>query len=205
MDTFTGASAYQPLSHPSEIRIVKVLLGKFDDPIECDLRHVRLDKKPKYYDALSYAWGDLLVTTPISLKGLNYPVTTNLSSALRYLRHETSPIYIWIDALCINQTDLIEKSEEIPRMFDIYRAARCVIAWIGDYADYSEARVHTIFEQIKWTAKAFASNWSMNDAANEFELANLDDRTAVKDAFLNLLERPWFSRKWVIQEVASSP
>jgi hypothetical protein len=37
---------------------------------------------------------------------------------------------------------------------------------------------------------------SMSDAANEFELANLDDRAAVKYPFLNLLGRPWFSRKW---------
>jgi hypothetical protein len=90
-------------------------------------------------------------------------------------------------------------------MADIYRAACFVIAWIGDYGDLGKARVHTIFEQIERTAKAFTSKMLMKDAAKELELANLDDRAAVKYAFLNLLERLWFSRKSVVQEVASSP
>lgn len=72
-------------------------------------------------------------------------------------------------------------------MADIYRAACFVIGWIGDYGDLGEARVHTILEQIERTAKAFTYKMSMNDAAKEFELANLDDRAAVKYAFLNLL------------------
>lgn len=97
--------------------------GSFDDPIFCELVHVCLSDHDDY-SALSYCWGDPTITTPITLNGQPYPVTTNLEQALRYIRleHECRPL--WIDALCINQSDLSERSHQVRRMREIYLEGR---------------------------------------------------------------------------------
>jgi hypothetical protein len=43
----------------------------------------------------------------------------------------TSNNYIWIDALCINQSDNVEKAIQVPLMGSIYTNARQVIVWLG--------------------------------------------------------------------------
>ena len=58
-------------------------------------------------------------------------ITHNLAIALRHLRHAKKPRILWIDALCINQDDLPERSAEVLEMGSIYSNARQVIVWLG--------------------------------------------------------------------------
>jgi hypothetical protein len=61
MDLFSGRSPHQPLSttDPSEIRIIKLFPGNFDDAIRCELEHMSLEVEDCLpFAAVSYCWGD---------------------------------------------------------------------------------------------------------------------------------------------------
>jgi hypothetical protein len=101
---------YSPLSSSSDIRLIILEPGIGDEPVRCQLVHISLDENPSY-EALSYTWGDASVQGPrILLDGKPFQVTVNLGAALLYLRDEASDDpkerILWIDAICINQTDI---------------------------------------------------------------------------------------------------
>jgi hypothetical protein len=52
--------------------------------------------------------------------GPPWRVTANLGLAPRCLRQQDKPRTLWIDALCINQEDLEEKTEQVSKMQDVY-------------------------------------------------------------------------------------
>lgn len=80
------STPYRKLEN-SEIRLLRIHPGKWDDTIHCDLEHVRLDDDPKpKYVALSYTWGTSTDTVPIQLGGCEHPITRNLHLLLRRLR-----------------------------------------------------------------------------------------------------------------------
>ena len=91
MDRFRGRTPHLPLSttDPSEIRIVKVMIAPYNEPLQCSLHHISLDqfKEDKAnYVALSYVWGDATQTIDIALDDTPFPITTNLFDALRNVR-----------------------------------------------------------------------------------------------------------------------
>ena len=104
---------YSPLSESSdEIRVLTV--EKADDesvPVRCKLDHMSLNEYPSYR-ALSYCWGDPNVTRPIHVNGHEVQATTNLHEALQELRRH-GHIRLWVDALCINQSDIDERNRQV--------------------------------------------------------------------------------------------
>ncbi|KAF2008541.1 hypothetical protein BU24DRAFT_322258, partial [Aaosphaeria arxii CBS 175.79] len=97
------------------------------------------------YIALSYTWGDPKVTVPVLCDGKIINITGNLKEALWQLRenrkgiarrsypkkHPSHHLYYWIDAVCINQSDEVEKSCQVGLMAGIYRRAYKTIVWLG--------------------------------------------------------------------------
>ena len=83
------------------------------------------------YEALSYTWGDPAISRPIQVNDSIVPVTKNLYDALLALRTEEEQRWLWIDAVCIHQADLEEKSEHLRRMFSNYRKAYQVVVFLG--------------------------------------------------------------------------
>jgi hypothetical protein len=96
--------------------------------------------EPKY-EALSYTWGSNINSETAYIENRetgqrNIPgestleIGQNLAKALRHLRHADQARQLWIDAICINQRDIIERSEQIARMRHI-RICRpsCSMAW----------------------------------------------------------------------------
>jgi hypothetical protein len=119
---------YHELDHESRaFRLIRLLPSvDFDAEILCELFESLLDNCPRY-DALSYVWGDANITVPIRLHDTTHPVTTNLGLALRYLRLAEEERIIWVDALCINQADNLEKGHQVRQMQSIYVGAKRVI------------------------------------------------------------------------------
>ena len=121
----------------ADIRLLVLRSGTWREAIDCDLIQVSLDTRP-HYEALSYTWGNPTERRPILLGGHPHQVTVSLEIALRHIRSQTEDRTLWIDALCINQESLQERSEQVPRMLRIYISATQVLAWTGDASDGSD-------------------------------------------------------------------
>lgn len=192
---FEDRFKYQPLSSQrNEIRLLQILpVRKFDGlncGIECNISHVSLDDLPDY-DALSYAWGNRLDMRSISLEGHPFHVTANLHGALSRLQTSTMTRPMWIDAICINQDNLQERSQQVVKMGDIFRQATKVITWLGD-ADIESGLAFSMLQNLKDCLHD--RNSVRRILKDEKNLENLY-------GLYSLFYRDYWWRVWVIQEV----
>lgn len=111
-------------------RLAVLQPGTRDSSVRVKLVHKTFAEKPKY-EALSYTWGRPDVVKGIKLNGTRVEVRENLWYALVHLRSATEERYLWIDAICINQADLEERSEQVQLMTHIYSRATKVLVWLG--------------------------------------------------------------------------
>lgn len=129
-----------------------------------------------------------------------FEATTNLEAALRHLRLVDEPRLLWVDAICINQQDDNEKGHQVRQMGRIYQKCFQVCLWLGEAADdsdyamdlliyYQQSRKHLVDERI---VEVFS-----NDSSRQF--------TRFLRAIECLICRPWFTRLWVVQEIALAP
>ncbi|KAK4445237.1 heterokaryon incompatibility protein-domain-containing protein, partial [Podospora aff. communis PSN243] len=121
------------------------------EPLRGSLRVVDLDTDPGF-TALSYVWGSFSHLNP-DVTALSQEdkatctrlaITTNCAKALRAVRRTAGPITIWVDAICINQADMAERSAQIPFMTDIYSSATMVYAWLGQGSPKMERFIDSI-------------------------------------------------------------
>lgn len=113
-----------------EIRLLKILPESRSGFVECELLpSVKLADVHKQYLALSYCAGDARKTKPIIVNGARCNVFANLHHALTTVRHywETHTchrdLFLWVDQICINQANLIERSHQVGFMRAIYESA----------------------------------------------------------------------------------
>jgi hypothetical protein len=199
--TFT----YSPLDPgTTQIRIIELLPANDKAAsIEVRIVHTTLDEIPGLYFALSYTWGDPLDTVHILANGDDFKVTRNLESALRYLRLDSKALPIWVDSICINQEDNSERSQQVLLMQRIYSKAYTTTAWIGDPDDRT-AKAFKLIHDI-------ATRLSLHDkmVINDDTKAWICEAVANKDIYswdgvLDLMRRPYWSRAWIVQEIAVS-
>jgi hypothetical protein len=130
-----------------EIRLLTLLPGAFDSEIRIYLENTPFatDNVPQF-EALSYAWGADKNPADIFIGRSGHeslPVTQNLAQALVHLRYEDRTRVLWIDAICVNQKDVDERSSQVKRMADIYSKAARVVVWLGpESADTSIAMAY---------------------------------------------------------------
>jgi hypothetical protein len=126
-----------PLEDKSDIRLLVVHPGSGDDPICCSLKTVPLSEHPRY-DALSYAWGPPEQVKVLQLLDAPVKVRENLWWALVHLRLPTQDWVVWVDALCIDQSNIGERNHQVRLMSQIFTNAEIVVAWLGCEADDSD-------------------------------------------------------------------
>ena len=185
-----------PLPNPStDIRILKLREGEPKTPLHCTLttRPLKSTLHPGY-EALSYYWGDgepteeIILNTKVKDFPDSFMVRPNLASALKHLRYRDRPRYLWIDAICINQDDNRERDVQVALMDGVYSGANEVCIWLGDVGDNSGLALSFISRLVD---------------LDEFDRLVADSRTPVEWAALaDLMKREWFSRRWVVQEIA---
>jgi len=149
---------YEPLPQEYSIRVVTLQPSpRFDDPIDCDIEFVTLDpcvsidllisndpaedfpdlERPDYnYTTLSYSWGmdlkgDASLNRSIWIRGSRLSVTRNLFEGLLKIRARQEPLRIWVDAICINQEDMQERSAQVAIMARIFASSSHLIVWLG--------------------------------------------------------------------------
>ncbi|KAM7215249.1 Heterokaryon incompatibility protein (HET) domain containing protein [Rhypophila decipiens] len=224
---------YEPLN--TDLREFRLIdLGPNKDPsspVEITLRHASRRDRPDYC-ALSYTWGapfdglppewdSPAVTRLIKVNGKNFHVRLNLDAALRRLIKDGVKLPIWIDAICIDQSNIPEKNAQVQAMWGVYFQAMETFAWIGPGSGDSERLRAAI---PRWTASwetqcrpliarpSLPLKPSLPATRGEFELLlsissdEVGYATAIEDLLVlsRLFRRNWFSRVWIVQEVAMS-
>jgi len=128
-----------------EIRLLTILPGKLISEIRVSLDTLSLTEETVLeFEALSWCWGSLLDPVDIFVgKRGNWTVrvTQNLASPLPCLRYLNKPRRIWIDAICVIQQDLEERSSQVKRMADIYAAASQFVVWLGPERDDTQLAI----------------------------------------------------------------
>ncbi|KAK7912137.1 HET-domain-containing protein [Apiospora marii] len=126
---------HAPIRQKSETRILVLEPGKFEDPICGSLMVVSLPSEHTSYEALSYTWadesGDATPRRTIQLGGRPFLITLNCENALRRLRREYVTRNVWVDAICIDQTNISERGHQVQLMPKIYSGAQTVLIYVG--------------------------------------------------------------------------
>ncbi|KAF2433739.1 HET-domain-containing protein, partial [Tothia fuscella] len=162
---------YKPLPHNK--RYIRLLrLSPLPEELKVTLEVFPILSLPPY-EALSYAWGKDAFSESLEIDSGTMALTPHLFEGVRQLRASLGCTTLWIDAICINQADSKEKEGQIPLMAEIYSQAKRVVVWLGAEADGSDHAMTGIpvLSDPSWSRLA------------------------------NLVQRPWFRRLWVVQEV----
>ncbi|KAI4865618.1 heterokaryon incompatibility protein-domain-containing protein [Hypoxylon rubiginosum] len=222
-----GPYTYESIAASSasgaRIRLLTLLPAESEaDPIRCKLDIVALADRPAY-EALSYCWGPPKPQRPIDCSGRPFHVGENLHSALCHLRRADEDRRLWVDAICINQDDLSEKADQVLRMRDIYRDARRVVVWLGVATPDSDLAFDTL-RRLSGHWAEMSERWAADklsvlklgsfrntlrqlfgvDAGRQKDIED-DPRFELQPREIaglrDVLERSWWRRTWVIQEV----
>lgn len=190
-----AATIYTPLYKSLQQMRLLVLQpsADFAAPIECSLHisdHLAEDEP---YRAISYAWGDLTITKPILVNGIDIQITVNLESALHYIRDPSKPAVLWADVVCINQADDHEKSYQVALMGHIFGHAESVIVWLGQPTEDTD--------RVMDYTSALASMLSGESIVDSDDELTFEDHERIIDSIPALFQFDWWSRLWVIQEV----
>lgn len=151
--------------------------------MSCSLIRVALPQAQPFV-ALSYCWGDLNDKIRITVNDHGVFVTVNLYAALRRLRAEKIK-FVWVDFLCINQQDCEERSIQIRKMSTIFKKAKQVAVWLGDELEIEEDDITSLSAEgakIAYHALSFSA----------------------QRALTQLLSRSYWTRIWIIQELAAA-
>ena len=173
-----------------QIRLLVLLPGLPGSGIEIRLEPASFSANNlPQYEALSYEWGSSTHRKEIFANGHPIEVRENLWNALDALRFKEDSRVLWIDAICINQTDVSERNHQVQQMTDIYSQASCVLAWLGTVTPQSRVAMAHL---RKLNALLHKPNPSVSKMA----------RSPQKwDAVLSLFQNSYWNRVWIVQEI----
>ena len=199
------------LNTPTSIRLLTLHNGASGSNIQMTLKVADLAQQPKFV-ALSYEWGLALSNDP-TIYVNEQPVTIrrNLFNFLTHLRNHRVNKAIWTDAICIDQDESQpEKTGQLDRMARIYKQAQLVRAWLGEHDQHSEAIFGMDYgDQVSFGGKhyggalalAMLPTYPYVAGRKMFRHARLKmDKAPIAD-WKAVLERSYFERTWIIQEL----
>jgi Heterokaryon incompatibility protein (HET) len=180
------------------IRLLSLLPGSGSDQLAVSLEEAALDSSDISFTALSYVWGPPHDTRMASCNGKAISITLSLYSALWQLREEECRDYIWADAICINQNDMAEKTEQVRMMGGIYKQASLVFIWLGERAEddlIGMALMKYICDRLE------EDNLDYTSGPPDPSFFGITRAPAKAwPAMVAIFQRPWFWRAWVVQE-----
>ncbi|TVY41023.1 Heterokaryon incompatibility protein 6,OR allele [Lachnellula subtilissima] len=184
-----------------------------------------MHRRPIYqYEALSYVWGDAAKTKDLICNKKLLKITASLATALRAIRQSETSRTLWADGICINQDDEDERASQVLLMSSIYSQATQVICWLGPNDDDGHAAftfsladkiaTRTKLDSISTDGLASVNLKEFNRNQSSSQLAqNLSAMQGGSEKLVDLLisnipvhiapllQRSWFSRMWIRQEV----
>ena len=219
---------HSPIDASHQIRLIELLPPPkkpedrdSNEVVRCKIHSPSLTETPPY-EALSYTWGKMdrhLVVAVVLDEREEQAlfVTPQLLMALRRLRLPVVSRYLWIDQLCIDQDNDVEKGPQIQLMGDIYRKAERVVIWLGEDRRYTVAR--PVFGEQIDSADLLSDLWKkISKSLDQTSTVYLEMMESLVDirpcchkqsieeirnlAVYEILNRPWFRRAWVFQEAS---
>lgn len=143
---------YQSLPGLGWIRLLQTIwdtLPSGKPRLQAQLVVRRLEDVLGQYEALSYYWGDPNPIHRLFLSsGDRLPITQAFASAFPMLARKTTTNFLWIDQICINQSDLEEKTLQVGQMGKIYAGAKTVLVWLDRDTENSGHLVKDMVEAI---------------------------------------------------------
>ena len=213
-----------------EARMIRLLtVHDYDSQglLNCSLSTAQLDELPNFI-ALSYTWGKEEATQKIVVNGHRCMIRRNLYNfldtvAAKSLRGEL----LFIDAICIDQSNIEERGSQVSHMGTIYSKASRVIAWLGlaDELLYERlASVKKTVAQLRRRGLGALSSESDTEAvlgkfqelldAEELHVGLAEEQvnqiSASPDLLVDLMnpagfsfsyDRPFWRRVWIVQEI----
>jgi len=196
---------YEKTLTQDEFRLACLSAPEHDDyPVHLTLETYKHNDSPDYpdYETVSYTWGgednDNTPSRPVFV-GPYWDVlfqTKNCWDMLRSIRPWRGVRMVWIDALCINQDNFKERGEQVAKMKQIYEECFRVIVYLGpDIASPLRGRFPSRrgFEELDQYSSSLRGKES-----SKLELER------IWPTMRDLLQKRYFSRVWVIQEVVAS-
>ncbi|KAH7012834.1 heterokaryon incompatibility protein-domain-containing protein [Ilyonectria destructans] len=212
--TQRGKFQYNPLAEDRMIRLLGFLPGR--SPL-AKLVSVKLNEAPPYA-ALSYTWGANIFDRTLNLEGGSLQITQNLLDCLTALSDEVREggFWFWIDAVCINQDDQMERSSQVGFMDLVYKSAQRVFVWLGKSDAGSDVAMDTIRDWSTVIQSSREGHRELTSYRDAIEAAPSGAMGAFSGApgshehgcwmnILSLWNRPWWSRAWVVQEATALP
>ena len=139
--------------------------------------------------ALSYTWGSKKRSMNVKVNGFLLGVRMNLHNFLMIMQKDTQfceTKLLWIDQICIDQSNVRERNHQVGQMSEIYKTAAEVLIWLGPGTSHSRSLVMAI------------DNFYGFNTPPDRICALKFQRLFKASQFLNL---PYWSRLWIIQEV----
>jgi hypothetical protein len=167
-----------------------------DDNIPIPLRFTWGD-----FETLSYCWGSDVCDKYILVDSLPLQVPTNFEEMLRHVQHlpeARSGMGFWADGICINQMDLSEKESQIGLMKRIYAEASSTVIWLGPSHKGSDIAIAILEEHFRdcEPGTGDAGYWYLSSGTKQ----GVDAQGL--QSLLDLWSRDYFTRMWIIQELA---
>jgi hypothetical protein len=228
---------WAPLSSNTSIRVLQLRPARdFDEDLHCSLLEIvlpQLDSGDSWediegsetssepeqcqatcdlptlpFEAISYACGEFKPSVPLHVDGLSrVMITETLAKALRCLRRTDQDRLLWVDTVCINQSNNDEKSLQVGNMHRVYSTAIAVQIWLGPEDQYTEQGFATV-ERIAEECEEYGcipgeyfqqlTEYTESQRDKIRELIGDGERGQV---ICSILQREYFKRRWIIQEI----
>ncbi|KAF2825100.1 HET-domain-containing protein [Ophiobolus disseminans] len=212
----TGSYQYQNLTDAKSIRLLRVDISGNENSFS--LIETDTDSAPPYV-AISYVWGDPTTKHFVDLANGNVGITESLHFALRDVirmlhdNNHTLPggtdfwkddtVHLWVDALCIDQSNTQEKTVQVPMMTNIFTTAALVVTYMGPKADNSDqgiALVKRLWDFISDQDDHLEGQYRFPPGYDLGELGLPSEDDSSWYALRQLIRRPWPTRVWILQE-----
>jgi hypothetical protein len=206
----TTSLQYEPLEESRHIRLLKVHLDS-DRKLRGGFVTESLDVIKHSFTAISYCWGDFNNGGKLWFDDTSYlELGEAANEVLRKWATRTPKEYLWIDAVCLNQDDDVEKAQQVQHMREIYEKAESVmISLPTKYHGWGAHAVKYVDFVASLLKRTPSTGSTVGKSAREAVLKTEMIRWCSKNAGINALARivdtsPYLSRTWIIQEIVSA-
>jgi hypothetical protein len=196
---------HRPLPNSHSIRILRICPSlSSGSPVQCEMLCISLvgGFHPPYA-GISYRWDpEGSEQETIYINGRPFQVYSSVYSILKHMRSKLRKQCVWIDSVCINQSDDEEKAKQVLLMRVIYENCSYLVGWLGGSAQRSNILDMDLYSDegtaVRMITRINASKYLQNITDHDNISAFIRSYSLQEwRALERLIANPWFTRVWV--------